>query len=131
MKRYKSLFIYGICCVAHSLFLFPSQVKGYDFSQDSGIKETAEGTGHADAGLFTPGNLAGGIGTIISAILSFLGVIFLLLIIYGGYLWMTAAGNKEQTGKAQKIMTSAIVGLIIVVAAYAITAMLGSYLATV
>jgi hypothetical protein len=42
---------------------------------------------------------------------------------------MTAAGNEEQVGKSKKIMTSAIVGLIIVVAAYAITASIGSYLA--
>ena len=61
------------------------------------------------------------ISTVIQAILSLLGVIFLVLIIYGGFLWMTARGNEEQVGKAKKILSAAIIGLIIVVAAYAIS----------
>jgi hypothetical protein len=128
MKKRQNYYLYGFCCV-WTFFLFsPSRVQSYDFNRDSGISKTAEGTGHAESGLFAPGNLAEDIGGIINAALSFLGVIFLLLMIYGGYLWMTAAGNEEQVGKAKKIMTSAIVGLIIVATAYAITAMLGNYL---
>ncbi len=61
------------------------------------------------------------ISTIISIALSFLGVLFLLLMIYGGFLWMTAKGNEEQVTKAKNLITAAIIGLIIVVAAYAIS----------
>ena len=104
-----------------SLLITPLTVKGYDFGDDSGIQETAEGTGHTEMGLFTPGNLPSSIGTLINAALSFLGVLFLLLTIYGGYLWMTAAGNEEQINKAKKIITSALIGLIIVISAYIIT----------
>lgn len=61
------------------------------------------------------------IGIIIKSALTFLGVIFLILTIYGGYMWMTAAGNEEQVGRAKKTLTTAVIGLIIVVSAYAIS----------
>ena len=114
--------------VASMAAFLPRLTKAYDFSEESGIQETAKGTGHNEMGIFTPGNLAGGVGTLISAALSFLGVLFLLLTLYGGYLWMTSAGNDEQVSKAKKILTSAVIGLIIIVAAYAVTAAIGNYL---
>ena len=61
------------------------------------------------------------IGTIIQSALSFLGVIFLILMIYGGYLWMTAQGNEEQVTKAKNLITAAMIGIVIVVSAYAIS----------
>ena len=60
-------------------------------------------------------------GTIISVFLSLLGVVFLILMIYGGYMWMSAAGNDDKVSKAQSLIKSAVLGLIVVVAAYAIT----------
>lgn len=68
------------------------------------------------------------VGTVITTVLSLLGVIFLVLTVYGGYLWMTDAGNSEQVEKAKKIITAAVIGLIIVVAAYAITAFVFEYI---
>jgi hypothetical protein len=38
----------------------------------------------------------------------------------GGFIWMTAGGNEEKVGKAKKMLVAGIIGLIIVVAAYAI-----------
>lgn len=61
------------------------------------------------------------VGQVIQAALSFVGVIFLLLMIYGGYLWMTARGNEEEVTKAKNLIKAAIIGLIIVLAAYAIS----------
>ncbi len=66
-------------------------------------------------------NFAELVGLIIKAFLSLLGVIFVILIIYGGYLWMTARGNDEQVKKAGDNIRNAVIGLIIIVAAYAIT----------
>ncbi|MDD5071280.1 MAG: hypothetical protein PHQ42_00925 [Patescibacteria group bacterium] len=65
------------------------------------------------------------IGSLIGAALSFIGILFFILVIYGGYLWMTARGNEEQVGKAISIVTQAAIGLIIVAAAYLITRFLG------
>ena len=60
------------------------------------------------------------IGTAVSAFLALLGVIFLVLMLYAGYHWMTARGEEEKVEKAKDTITRAIIGLIIVVGAYAI-----------
>ena len=59
--------------------------------------------------------------SIIKTVLSLLGFIFVVLIIYAGILWMTAGGKEEQVKKAGNIITRAVIGLVIVVLAYAIT----------
>ena len=58
---------------------------------------------------------------VIQAFLGLLGIIFVILIIYGGYLWMTSRGNEEQVKKAKDTLQKATIGLIIILAAYAIT----------
>ncbi|OGH69360.1 MAG: hypothetical protein A2754_02395 [Candidatus Magasanikbacteria bacterium RIFCSPHIGHO2_01_FULL_47_8] len=66
-------------------------------------------------------DLAGSIGTIIKAVLGLVGTIFLVLTIYAGILWMTAAGKEEQIEKAKNIIRATVIGLAIVMSAYAIT----------
>lgn len=61
------------------------------------------------------------IGSIIGTVLSFLGVIFLCLIIYGGFVWMTAVGNESKIVRAKQIIVNAIIGLTIVLSSYAIS----------
>jgi len=57
---------------------------------------------------------------IIQWILGFLGLIAVIIILYGGFVWMTAAGNEEKVSKAKKVIGAAVVGLIIVLLAWAI-----------
>ncbi len=66
-------------------------------------------------------NIESMIGNIITVALSLLGVIFLVLMIYGGYMWMTAAGKEERVAAAQNIIRAAVIGLVIVVLAYAVS----------
>ena len=61
------------------------------------------------------------IAEIIRVVLGFLGVIFIVLIVYAGFVWMTSAGNEEKVKKAKDIMVAAIIGVAIVLLAYAIT----------
>jgi cytochrome bd-type quinol oxidase subunit 2 len=61
------------------------------------------------------------IGTVVNSILGLLGVIFIVLIVYAGIQWMTAEGDEAKVEKAQTTMRNAIIGLIIIVAAYAIS----------
>lgn len=61
------------------------------------------------------------IGSIVGVALSFVGAIFFLLILYAGFLWMTAFGATDKVDKAKNILEHAAVGLIIVLAAYAIS----------
>lgn len=67
-------------------------------------------------------------GKAIGGVLAFVGVIFFVLMIYGGFLWMTASGNDTQTAKAKELIVAAVIGLIIVLSAYAITSYLGTQL---
>ncbi len=61
------------------------------------------------------------VGKIILVVLGFLAAIFLALTIYAGFRYMTAAGNQDQTKKAVAQIRDAVIGLIIVLAAWAIT----------
>lgn len=61
------------------------------------------------------------IGKIIAVFLSLLGVLFMGLALYGGYLWMLARGNEEQVNKSKTLLRDAVIGLVIIVGAYAIT----------
>ncbi|MFH0840405.1 MAG: pilin [bacterium] len=84
-----------------------------------GLDTTAGRAGFSEKSLT---NIA---GNALKIILSFVGVIFLLLMIYGGFTWMTAGGNEKTAGKGKTIITAAVIGLIVVVAAYAITTFVG------
>ncbi|MBU1130886.1 pilin [Patescibacteria group bacterium] len=61
------------------------------------------------------------VGLIVRAVLSFVGAIFFILIIFSGIQWMTAGGNEEKITKARARMTNAAIGLAITTAAYFIT----------
>lgn len=74
------------------------------------------------AGINTSQTVEGQVAVIINAALSMIGVIFLILTVYGGYIWMSARGDEAQAKKAKGIITMAVIGLVIVVAAYAISA---------
>lgn len=61
------------------------------------------------------------VGGIIKGFIVLLGILFLGLALYAGYLWMTARGKEEQVTRAKSILEEATIGLIIMLAAYAIT----------
>lgn len=68
------------------------------------------------------------IGNIVTALLSILGVIFIILIIYAGFKWMLAQGDEGKIDKAKKIIYNSIFGLVIIFLAYAITIFVFEYL---
>ena len=86
-----------------------------DVARDTGLTATAKG-----AGLKTGRSLPSIVGGLIQGIFGLLGIIFSLLIIYAGFLWMTAQGTEEKVKRAKNIITSAVIGLVIIVASYAI-----------
>jgi len=57
---------------------------------------------------------------IIQWILGLLGLVGVIMILYGGFTWMTAGGNEEKIEKAKKIISAAIIGIIIVILSWAI-----------
>ena len=71
------------------------------------------------------GNLAADpyklISNIVGYILSFVGIILLINMIFAGYQWMMAGGNDENIKKAKDRIKNSIIGLIIIVSAYILT----------
>ncbi len=85
----------------------------------SGIEATGLGNGQGPA---TAGaQLPILIGRIIRTLLGLLGIIFLVLMVYAGFLWMTARGESDPIDKAKEIIKQAIIGIIIIFLAYALT----------
>lgn len=94
----------------------------FAFMPDIVLAQTSELSDVGDASGLVTTDLTTIIGRLISAFLGVLGVVLLIIIIYAGFLWMTAGGNTEQVDKAKQWMMNAVVGLAIVLASYAITA---------
>jgi Na+-transporting methylmalonyl-CoA/oxaloacetate decarboxylase gamma subunit len=61
------------------------------------------------------------IGNIVNIVLSFLGVLLLVYLIYAGFLWMTSGGDSKKADSAMSYIQNAIIGLIIILASFAIS----------
>ncbi len=57
---------------------------------------------------------------IIKYLITFLGIIAVGIMLYGGFIWMTAAGNDDRVGRAKRIIIAGAIGLIVILASYAI-----------
>jgi len=68
------------------------------------------------------------VARIVRAALGLLGIVAVALLIYAGFVWMTAGGNDENINKAKKIMINAVIGLAIILSAYAIVSFVMSKL---
>jgi hypothetical protein len=83
---------------------------------------------HAQASLGLPSGLAGlssqdvkiTIQNIVQIIFGFLGILLVLFLLYGGWLWMTSQGNEDQIDRAKKVITSAVIGLVLILASFGI-----------
>ena len=73
-----------------------------------------------ETNLGTEVNLIGLIARIINIILGFLGVVAIGLILYAGWIWMTSRGDAQKIAKAKRIMAGGVIGLAIVLSAFAI-----------
>ena len=104
-----AIFLIGILILPYFVFANPMD----------GLKEVATEGGYEIEGVVNT-TLSTTIGTIIKAFLGLLGIIFIILIIWAGYNWMTAGGNEEKISKAKNTLTRAIIGLIIISSAYTI-----------
>jgi hypothetical protein len=117
-----------ILLISSALFSIAAQAQNLQNTL-SGLNETAgkvKAFNEQTSQDFGPDFLATKTGQIIGIVLSFIGVLFLGLMIYAGILWMTAAGNDQQITQSKTLLVNATIGIIIVFAAYAITAFLGN-----
>ena len=75
-----------------------------------------------ETGLGTNTDVESTAQNIINLVLGFLGFVALVIVIIAGFKWMTSGGNEEKVGAAKKMMGAGVVGVIIVLFAYVITA---------
>jgi hypothetical protein len=87
------------------------------FDSQTGLKEI----GSQAYGNASPVDVRITIAKIINLVLTFLGAIFVVLMVVAGFQYMTAGGNKEQTEKAVSLLKNAVIGLFIIIASWAIT----------
>lgn len=85
-----------------------------------GLYDAASGAGLLDTNVDV-NSLPARIGVILFSVISFLGVLFLVIVVYAGFLWMTSGGSAERTGKAAALMRNGFIGILIVLLSYAIT----------
>ena len=99
-----------------SFFILPQIALAAESADKYGLDTTA-----GEAKLATSQtDLPSMVGKVINYLLGFLGVVFMILVLVGGYLWMTSGGNEEQVKKAKGFITAAVNGLIVVSLAYAL-----------
>jgi len=87
------------------------QVHAQDYLDDVG----------SASGLSATDNLPELIGKLINVLISVLGIVFLGLTLYAGLIWMTAGGDEGKVDKAKKLLINGVVGLVLVLAALAIS----------
>lgn len=129
------LFVAALGMAASAAFFVPT-AKAQDISDTlSGLNQSAnqvnafkeqakDKTGYGTDFLNTK------VGQIVGLVLSFVGVVFLALMIYAGIRWMTAGGNESTISEAKSLILNAIIGIVVVFAAYAITDFVGTELLT-
>ncbi len=126
LKYFLTIFIFGL-----SFFVMSPVLAEADKSSLEGLNNTAGKINAykdqiAEASAQT--TVINRVGGLVALVLSFVGIIFLLLSIYAGIMWMTAQGNAAQVEKAKTLLTNATIGLVIISAAYSITVFVGNQL---
>ena len=81
------------------------------------LNQAGEGAGYNTDPELARTGVAMVAGSVARVFISLLGVIFMAYIIYGGFLWMTAAGNEERVSKARKIIRDGVIGIVVILSA--------------
>ncbi|NCO05263.1 MAG: hypothetical protein GW939_03930, partial [Candidatus Magasanikbacteria bacterium] len=106
------MMVIEVFAVSH---FFPTEVFAQGVQGDVfGVAEFADQTALGS------GDIRSVVAQIINVFLGLLGVIAVVLIVYAGYLYLTANGNEDQISRAKKILINAVIGLAIILSSFAI-----------
>ena len=100
-----------------SLVVIPSVV----FAQQDPITNSFGYAQEIGGGAFGTADLRDTIVSLVNVLLGFLGIIAVIIILWGGFKWMTAGGNEEKVGEARSLIIAGIIGLAIIIASFAIS----------
>lgn len=120
--RVKTLFL---TCLAGAFFLYfilATPVLAQTANPGNADQNYGLGTnaGFQDIGVSKNSDLKSIVVNVINITLGFLGVVAVIIIMYAGFLWMTARGNEDQIKKAKLFLRNAVIGLVIILSAWGI-----------
>ena len=118
LKLFIILFLFCVPCFVFAVSTLDPTVQTSIDSNLTAVSPYADADGTSAATI---------VGAVVKVFLGLLGIIFLILIIYAGYNWMTAGGDEPKVKKATDTIKRAIIGLIIVVGAYAIYGLVSGF----
>ncbi|MBU1178112.1 pilin [Patescibacteria group bacterium] len=117
IKKYMKAISVGLVGVFALALLVPAAV---DASTNSDplkvLNETAKQSGQTSSR-----DLPEVVGNIIQWVLGIVGIVLLVMFVYGGVLYATSAGNEDKVDTAKKVMLYAIIGVIIIALAFVLT----------
>lgn len=120
MKKVKKIYQISLLAIFLFSFLLPLQSVMAQGDSAQGMADQGLQVSAGKAGL-TAAPVEQIVGNIIGYMLSFIGLVLLVMIVYGGILWLTAGGKSDQLEKAKSVLANAVIGLAIVLLAYSFT----------
>ena len=81
-----------------------------------GIDTTAQ-----EAGLATTAQPTQIVGNVINVIMGLAGIVLVIILVYAGILYITSHGDEKKVGEAKKLIINAIIGIVIIASAYALS----------
>lgn len=107
------VFVLGIVSVVRAEVNLTKPLDRAGAGMFAGEGDRSNLTAHADATIL--------VGRLIRAFITFLGVYFVVMVVWGGYEWMTAGGDSDKAKKARSRLTNAVIGMAIAVSWWVIT----------
>lgn len=123
-----SLLALVLLAVLITVVVLPAMVSADGGTFTNKAKEAIDKIGGASGLSNTP--LETAIGNIINIFLGTLGIVAVCIVIYGGFLWMTASGNTEQVETAQTLLIQGLIGFVIIALAWSIATYVVSKIGT-
>ena len=112
-------FVVAMMLVVSAMFVMP--VMAQTGGTSTGTVETDFGITKIENSIpLGTGDFTLTITRLINVVLGLLGVVAVVIILVAGFKWMTAGGNDEKVGEARKMLFAGIIGLAIILSAWAI-----------
>jgi NADH:ubiquinone oxidoreductase subunit 6 (subunit J) len=100
------------------LFIIGNSVLAYSWTDVGGFYGQTAGKMGLNVNLKDPAQI---VAAIINSLLLLVGAVFVIMVIYSGFTWMTSAGNEEKIKKSKQNLIYAVIGVIIISSAYSIS----------
>ena len=112
--RKSIIYFFTFCLLAGGLVFFSTAAGAQQEPLDLGIKQVSSTLGLPTTDIRIV------IAKIIKVALGLLGIVALVIMIYGGVVWMTAGGNEDKITTAKKVLINGVIGIAIILSSYAI-----------